>query len=117
MAHNTQLGKEGEAAAEAYLLAKGYVVLARNYRYRRAEVDLIARQDKVLVIVEVKTRSTHRFGYPEEFVSTAKENMLFLAADHYIEENNWLYDVRFDIISILWQNEKPHIWHFEDAFH
>lgn len=117
MAHNTRLGKEGEDAAEAYLKAKGYQVLERNYRYRRAEVDVIACKEKVLVLVEVKTRSTHLFGYPEEAVSAAKEKMLLSAADHYIEETNWQHDVRFDIISILWQQGKPQIWHFEDAFH
>ncbi|MFC6996324.1 YraN family protein [Rufibacter roseus] len=117
MAHNTRLGQQGEDAAEAYLRAKGYQVLSRNYRYRRAEVDLIAVKDKILVLVEVKTRSTHYFGYPEEAVTPAKEELLLMAADNYIEETNWQHDVRFDIISILWQKSGPMIWHFEDAFH
>jgi len=117
MAHNTRLGKQGEEAAAAYLQAMGYQILARNFRYRRAEVDIIAAKDNVLVVVEVKTRSTHYFGYPEESVSAAKENLLLMAADYYIEETNWQHDVRFDIVSILWQEDQPRIWHFEDAFH
>jgi putative endonuclease len=117
MAHNTTLGKLGEQAAEAHLTAQGYLVLERNFRYKRAEVDLIAAKEKTLVLVEVKTRSSHQYGFPEEAVSTRKEAMLQLAADYYIEQHQWLHEVRFDVISVLWQQGKPEILHIEDAFH
>ncbi|WP_207433412.1 YraN family protein [Sabulibacter ruber] len=117
MAHNTHLGQLGEQAAEAYLAQNGYLVLEKNYRYKRAEVDLIVTKDKVLVLVEVKTRSTNAFGFPEEAVSTRKEAMLQLAADYYIEQRQWQHDVRFDVISILWRSGQPEIMHIEDAFH
>ncbi|MFB9863222.1 YraN family protein [Rufibacter immobilis] len=117
MAHNTHLGKMGEHAAEAYLQAQGYLVLEKNFRYKRAEVDLIAAKEKMLVLVEVKTRSSHQYGYPEEAVSERKENLLRLAADYYIELHQWQHDVRFDVISILWRHGQPEILHIEDAFH
>ncbi|ALI99184.1 YraN family protein [Rufibacter tibetensis] len=117
MAHNTTLGKLGEQAAEAHLSALGYRILERNYRYKRAEVDLIASKEKVLVLVEVKTRSTHQYGFPEEAVSSRKEALLQLAAENYIEVHGWQHDVRFDVISILWEKDQPKIFHIEDAFH
>ncbi|GGK83554.1 YraN family protein [Rufibacter glacialis] len=117
MAHNTTLGKRGEQAAEAYLTGLGYRVLEKNYRYKRAEVDLIAVKGKVLALVEVKTRSTHQYGFPEEAVSAKKEEMLQLAAEHYIEQHQWPHEVRFDIVSVLWTQGKPDILHIEDAFH
>ncbi|KAA3440631.1 YraN family protein [Rufibacter hautae] len=117
MAHNTNLGKLGEQAAEAHLTALGYQVIERNYRYKRAEVDLILVKEKTLVLVEVKTRSTHQYGFPEEAVSSRKEAMLQLAADYYIEQHQWPHDVRFDVVSILWKQGRPEILHIEDAFH
>ncbi|WP_210489605.1 YraN family protein [Rufibacter aurantiacus] len=117
MAHNTNLGKLGEQAAEAHLTALGYQVVERNYRYKRAEVDLILVKEKTLVLVEVKTRSTHQYGFPEEAVSSRKEAMLQLAADYYIEQHQWPHDVRFDVVSILWRKGQPEILHIEDAFH
>ncbi|RNI23526.1 YraN family protein [Rufibacter latericius] len=117
MAHNTTLGKLGEQAAEAYLIAHGYLVKERNYRYKRAEVDLIAIKEKTLVLVEVKTRSSHQYGYPEEAVSQRKEEMLHSAAAYYIEKQQWPHDVRFDVISVLWRQGQPEILHIEDAFH
>ncbi|MBC3540581.1 YraN family protein [Rufibacter sediminis] len=117
MAHNTTLGKLGEQAAEAHLIAHGYQILERNYRYRRAEVDLIVLKETTLVFIEVKTRSTHQYGFPEEAVSSKKEVMLQLAADYYIEQHQWQYEVRFDVISVLWHQDRPEILHIEDAFH
>ncbi|WP_205503572.1 YraN family protein [Rufibacter psychrotolerans] len=117
MAYNTHLGQLGERAAEAYLTAKGFTVLERNYRHKRAEVDLIVAKEKLLVLVEVKTRSTYAYGFPEEAVSARKEALLQLAADHYVEQHQWRHEVRFDVISILWKNGQPDLVHIEDAFH
>lgn len=117
MGHNTYLGQQGEAIAATYLKAKGFDVLAQNFRYKRAEVDLIACQGKLLVLVEVKTRSSARFGFPEEAVSARKQEMLHMAAQAYLEQTNWQHDIRFDIISILWHQQNPEILHIEDAFH
>jgi putative endonuclease len=108
-----QTGIDGEGRAAAHLVSKGYLILDRNYRYGRAEIDLIAKKDNWLVFVEVKTRSGSKFGFPEEFVDAEKENNILSAAEHYIFTNNCQEFIRYDIIAIL-GNE---IMHFEDAFH
>ncbi len=95
----------------------GYSILHRNYRYKRAEVDIIARKGKVLVFVEVKTRSSDIYGWPEEAVSHGKRRLLLMTADHYIHRTNWLHEILFDIISITGPGPANQIYHIEDAFH
>ncbi len=102
--------------AAAHLQQAGYTILHRNYRYKRAEVDIIAQKEAVLVFVEVKTRATDTFGYPEEAVGSRKEALLLAAAAAYIEAENWPYEVRFDIISVT-LSAPPVIYHIQDAFH
>ncbi|MFT2010789.1 YraN family protein [Pontibacter sp. 13R65] len=109
-------GNKGEATAASYLIEKGYQLCCRNFRYKRAEVDIIAQKDKVLVFVEVKTRGSDKFGFPEEAVSAKKEAMLLAAAEEYIHQTDWHHDIRFDIISIT-LSTPPVIYHIEDAFH
>jgi len=110
-------GKTGESIAARYLLEQGYVILHRDYRYKRAEIDLIAEKDDLLVFIEVKTRSSDKFGYPEEAVNRRKERMLLNAAEVYIHQQKWRKDVRFDIIAITLALPTPLIHHIEDAFH
>jgi putative endonuclease len=95
---------------------KGYSVLEINWRFEKTEVDIIARQNNTLVIIEVKTRTGDQFGFPEEAVGAAKQKNLALAAEEYLERNNLEMDVRFDVISITVTKEKPVIYHIEDAF-
>ena len=116
MAEHNDLGTKGEQMAAAYLQKKGYEILATNYRYEKAEVDIIAQKGNLLVVAEVKTRRGTYFGQPEEAVSEAKQNLLSLAAGQYMEEHDLDMEVRFDIISISYKNERPVIRHFEDAF-
>ena len=68
MAQHNELGKKGEEMAVAHLLASGYEIVARNFIYQKAEVDIIARKENFLAVVEVKTRSTPDFGDPQNFV-------------------------------------------------
>ena len=113
-----QLGHAGEAAAADFFTAQGYTVACRNYRYRRAEVDLIVRRgDALLIFVEVKTRSSTRFGHPEEFVTERKRQLFRLAAEQYQEEINWPGDIRFDILALTQTAGGFRIEHFEDAFY
>jgi putative endonuclease len=113
-----QLGHAGEAAAANYFLAHGFEIVHHNYRYRRAEVDLIIRdRTQLLVFVEVKARSTIQFGYPEEFVTERKRQLFRLAAEHYQEEVNWQGDIRFDILALTQTTTGFHLEHFEDAFY
>lgn len=117
MATHNDTGEKGEELAVTYLLKQGFMVLARNYRYKKAEVDIIARIGNLLVFVEVKTRSTNQHGYPEEFVSQKKTELFLLAAEEYIHQHNWQYDIRFDIISVTGSGPAVAVHHIEDAFH
>ena len=120
MADHNELGKQGEEMAAAFLEAKGYQILDRNYRFQRAEIDLVAlRLDPAeLVFVEVKTRSNTAHRYPEEAISSEKRKKIFKVADSYIYEKQLsTVPVRFDIIAIsMDQPEHPVFHHIEDAF-
>ena len=113
-----ELGQAGETAAAKHLLDQGYELLARGYRYRRAEVDLVLRRGtELLVFVEVKTRSSGQFGTPETFVSERKKELFRLAATHLQEELDWRGDIRFDIIALTALSQGFRLEHFEDAFY
>jgi len=117
MARHNEIGKTGEATARKFLENKGYAILESNWRFHRAEVDLIAKDGNVLVFVEVKTRSSDAFGKPEAFVSTRKQRFLAEAASAYMEQSGHDWEIRFDIISVLAQPAgEALIEHFEDAF-
>jgi putative endonuclease len=114
-----QIGDEAEDLAVAYLESKGYTVLEQNYHFERAEVDIVAYDNETCIIfVEVKMRSSNRYGEPEEFVDEEKIENVYKAAEAWIYERKMDgVPVRFDVISILQQNnEAPDIKHFENAF-
>ena len=117
MAEHTILGKEGEKLAVIFLLDNGYIILEKNYRYLKAEVDIIARKGDVVVVVEVKTRSTPDFGNPQDFVKPKQIQLLTKAIDHYIVVNDLDVEVRFDIIAIIKNKLGTKIEHLEDAFY
>ncbi len=110
-------GAEGEALAVAALEAKGYKVRERNYRFRRSEIDLIVERDGWLVFVEVKTRTSDAFGFPEEFVDAKKKQMIFAGADYYLYITDWNGNVRYDIVAVNLTEEEPLVHHIEDAFY
>ena len=89
-------GKKGEDLAAEYLQTKDYQILNRNFRYKKFEIDLICQQKDLLVFVEVKTRTSVQFGYPESFVSVNQKNSIINAAEEYVLEFKWLGDIRFD---------------------
>lgn len=117
MAQHNETGKQGETEAVRYLEDKGYSILARNYRHQHAEIDLIAQKGKLLVFVEVKTRSTVSYGNPEEFVSYTKAKLVMKAAEQYIFTHDWQYDIRFDIVAVIMAGTRLTIRHIEDAFY
>ena len=98
------------------MLDKGYDILALNWRFKKAEIDIIAQQKETLVIVEVKTRTSIDFERPQEAVTISKQRHLVRAADAYIQENEIDLECRFDVISVLILNQKVEIEHIEDAF-
>ena len=118
MAHHNELGKIGEKLAAEYLKKKGYEVLAQNFYYDKAEIDIIAKKDSnILVVVEVKTRNSDFFGDPQEFVTPFKIKLLVKAANEYIISNDLDMEVRFDIIAVIKNKSIEKIEHFEDAFY
>ena len=117
MAQHNELGKKGEQMAVDYLKAKGYEILNRNYRFDKAEVDIIARQNETLAIIEVKTRTNTDFGNPQDFVKPKQIQRLVKAVDEYVTVNNLDVEVRFDIIAIVKNGKNYDIEHLEDAFY
>lgn len=101
--NTTAKGLAAEAQAAAYLQAKGYTLLARNFRAPHGEIDLIAQHQKTLVFVEVKQRTSLAFGGPVAAVTPAKQNRIAGAAAYFIKTHPSLKyaQIRFDIISIL----------------
>src|SRR5688572_9750954 len=114
MAKHNNTGKEGEKLAKKLLEEKGCTVLKTNWRYQRLEADIIAKKGDLLIVAEVKTRSTTFFGEPEEFVTRAKRQNLVRAANAYIEQYELDLEVRFDIISVVISEDKTAIYHIED---
>ena len=118
MAKHNETGLKGEQIAEKFLLNAGYVILHRNWRHERKEIDIIAMKDDLLVFVEVKTRKNFDFGFPEEFVNAKKQEFMKLAAEAYTIEKPEYINIRFDIISICYDKEQiKDISHIEDAFY
>ncbi len=116
MSKHNELGVKGEILALEYLEKKGYTILEINWRFKKTEVDIIAKEGKDLVIVEVKTRNSDSFGFPEEAVGKEKQKNLAIATEEYLEQNNLSMDLRFDVISITINNKVPKIFHIKDAF-
>lgn len=116
MAQHNDLGKKGEQLALEFLQQNGYLILEKNYRFKKAEVDIIAQKESVLAVVEVKTRSSDYFGNPQDFVNPKKIKLLVSAIDNYIVEKDLDVDVRFDIIAILRQKNDFKIEHIQNAF-
>ncbi|WP_345950581.1 YraN family protein [Mucilaginibacter sp. PAMB04274] len=117
MAVHNELGRRGEALAKAHLEAASYEILDENWTFGRAEVDLIAYKDKVIIFTEVKTRTGNGFGEPEDFVDSRKQKLLADAADEYIYLMNHQGEVRFDIVAILFTPKDTYtLKHIEDAF-
>ena len=117
MARHNQLGKKGEQLAVDFLLKKGYTIVARNYRFDKAEVDIIAKKGDTLAIIEVKTRSTSDFGNPQDFVKPKQIQRLVKAVDEYVTVNELDVEVRFDIIAIVKEKQGFSIEHLENAFY
>ncbi|MEO7428113.1 MAG: YraN family protein [Acidimicrobiales bacterium] len=96
------LGAAGEARAAAWYEANGYEVVARNWRCRDGELDLVVRRGRQLVFVEVKARTTDRFGIPAEAVTSAKQRRLRgLAARYLADTDTRASGLRFDVVAIL----------------
>ncbi len=117
MADHNDFGKIAEDMAADYLQKIGCKILARNFRFQRAEIDIIAEKDNLIIVTEVKARSTDFFIHPQEAVNKTKIKSIVAAANHFLEEFNKDNEVRFDIISVLPdENRNLKIDHITDAF-
>jgi putative endonuclease len=111
------LGKEGERVAERYLQKKGYTLVERNYRCPAGELDLIVLDRRVVVFVEVKTRTGHGFGSPLEAVEFRKQRKMIQAAQFFLAEKRLQQrDARFDVVGVSWPGRDPVVEHIENAF-
>ena len=118
MSKHNKIGIKGEQIAADYLLNKGYLILYRNWRSGKKEIDIIAFKDNTVVVVEIKTRSRVDFGYPEEFVNTRKQGFLRTAGIAFLNEHPQYTHLRFDIVSIIITGDTvKEIMHFEEAFY
>ncbi|NMH28286.1 YraN family protein [Flavobacterium silvaticum] len=117
MATHNEFGKEGERIAMEYLMDKGYIILERNWRYKKLEIDLIAEYQNITIIIEVKSRSNDSFGKPQEFVRKKKIKLVLEAVNAYANTKNQDLNFRLDVISIQKKNGSYTIEHLQDAFY
>ena len=117
MAEHNDFGNLAENLAAEFLIKKNYKILARNFRYQRAEIDIVAEFEDLIVVVEVKARSYNTLIEPQEAVTKKKIKAILLCSDFFMNENSIDKEVRFDIITVL-PDEKGvlQINHIEDAF-
>ena len=117
MARHNKIGAMAENLATDYLLRKGYKILDRNWRFSRAEVDVICMDSEILVFIEVKSLGYDTFTRPEASVTPYKQGLIMDAASQYMEKIGHEWEIRFDVISmILNEGELVELEHFEDAF-
>lgn len=112
-----QLGAWGEETAVRFLEQRGMKILKRNFRTPVGEIDIIARQGRTLVFIEVKTRRSVRFGFPQEAVGRTKQRQILRAAQWYlVGQHGNSRQPRFDVVAVLARPDGAHIEHIPDAF-
>ena len=111
------VGREGEQLAAEFLRKKGYKILEYNWRFGKDEIDIIAKDQDTLVIVEVKSRKASPYSDPLAAVNKAKQSFLIRATEAYIQRTNSQSETRFDVMSIIFTQNHPIIEHIIEAFH
>ena len=115
--NNLALGKQGEELASSYLINKGFKLLERNWRFKRLEIDIIAMKDGQLYFIEVKTRASLEFSYPEENILKKKMKRIRIAATHYHFLHPQYKRIQYDVLSVYISGETcTEIRHFEDVY-
>lgn len=117
MAQHNEFGKISEDRAVAYLMAQGYTIRDRNWKFGHKEIDIIAQKNNDLVIVEVKARKNDLYGDAIDAVTNKKIYRIIQAANAYVQYHRINLNVRFDIIAITGEPGRQTIEHIEDAFH
>ena len=118
MSRQKNVGKLGEDCAAQFLEAAGYTIVARNFRIRSAEIDIIAQRDNLIVFVEVKARSSVRYGLPVEAVNFRKQKKIIEAAGVFLQDEKFCdCACRFDVAEVYLNGERvEEINHIENAF-
>ncbi|MEM9077604.1 MAG: YraN family protein [Bacteroidota bacterium] len=116
MGQHNAFGHEGEQIAKDFLIEKGYKILKQNYRYDKAEIDILAQINDILVVVEVKSRTTDFLEDISQSINPSKIKRLVKAADHFVVEHDLDVEVRFDVIIILKKQQDHEVKHLENAF-
>lgn len=110
-------GNSGEEVAVDLLKNNGYKILARNYKSKLGEIDIVAYDKDTVCFVEVKTRHSDTFGLPQEAISAAKQRRISKAALMFLKEKNLLErKARFDVVSIIYTQDSPKLELIKDAF-
>lgn len=117
MAHHNSTGALGEKMAIAWLVAKGFEILHQNWRHSHWEVDIIASLNNVLHFIEIKTRRTATFGYPEEDVTKKKLINLINASEEFLFQYPMWKNIQFDILSITLSKNRPVEYFFIEDVH
>lgn len=117
MLEHEDIGIAGELYACTHLRSQGYIILEKNWRYKRYEIDIIAEKQGIVCFVEVKTRENRYAGDPALAVKRGKQKHIITAADAYVKEFNISAVLRFDIIAIIMNSKETYLEHIEDAFY
>lgn len=111
-----QVGRQGEELAADFLQQRGFTIIERNWHCRAGEIDLIVEREGIIRFVEVKTRRTMTFGYPEEAVSFSKRQRWFRAIEFWVQQHGQIQVIyQADVISILWTTQEPAIEWIENV--
>jgi len=116
MTEKQQFGRRGEELALAFYKENQYIILEKNWQQNHLEVDIIAKNDENIIFCEVKTRSSNAFGEPQQSVTTQKQRNIIRAANYYVLKHQIALEVRFDIISIIFNGEQYTLEHIPYAF-
>ncbi len=117
MASHNETGKKGEELAAAWLEKSGFSLLHRNWRHSHYEIDIIASKNDKVHFIEVKTRSSNRFGFPEESVSDKKIENLMQAAEEFLHRHPDWKNIQYDVLAItLSNNQEPSFFFIEDVY-
>jgi putative endonuclease len=115
--NNSELGSLGEQMACDYIQKKDFQILERNYRFKKNEIDIIAKKENQLIVIEVKTRQTAEIGEPWQAVTRNKQKQIIQVANQYVQTNQIELETRFDIISIVHNSFRTELTHLESAFY
>jgi putative endonuclease len=114
---NIELGCKGETAAVSFLKMNGFKIICTDYRTKLGQIDIIAKENNTVCFIEVKTRTSSRFGSPDEAILAFKQKKISESALIFLKNNKLLESpARFDVVSVSYIDNKPQVELIRDAF-